>query len=126
MAVFVLIICLALCIGLGVFLLYVLLQKPDTRESFRILMNGIKEGFKGAGFLLPRKYPVELYVWEPVEDDDVCEDCLERSSLPPMDIADWMKEGLPGTPEAETECGEKCRCRLVLYNPRKATRRKSI
>ena len=81
-----------------------------------VIKNGIKEGLKGSGFLLPKtRYPVELYQWVAMDDEEVCEDCLERASLPPMDIADWMKEGLPGTPEADTQCGEDCRCKLVPY-----------
>ncbi len=64
------------------------------------------------------KYPVELWKWETLDDEEVCEDCLERASWPPMDIADWMKEGMPRTEEAETHCGENCRCELVIYEPR--------
>lgn len=59
-------------------------------------------------------YPIELYKWVTAGDGAVCEDCLQRASWVPMDIADWMKEGLPRTPEADTACGENCRCRLVM------------
>lgn len=61
------------------------------------------------------RYPVELYKWVAMDDEEVCEECLERASWPPMDIADWMKAGLPRTPEADTECGRNCRCQLMLY-----------
>ncbi len=63
-------------------------------------------------------YAVELYKWVTADDSAVCEDCLKRASWAPMDIADWMKEGLPRTPEADTACGENCRCRLVLAQKR--------
>jgi len=63
------------------------------------------------------KLPVELYKWVIVDDERVCDDCLERASWAPMDIANWMKEGMPRTPEADTECGEECQCRLVPYKP---------
>ncbi len=63
------------------------------------------------------RYPIELYIWKTKDDEAVCEDCLERAGWAPMDIADWMKEGLPGTPEAACECGERCRCRLVRFEP---------
>ncbi|MCK5214249.1 MAG: hypothetical protein KAR05_02715 [Candidatus Omnitrophica bacterium] len=66
------------------------------------------------------KYPLELWIWQTSRDHEVCEDCEERASWPPMDIADWMKEGLPGTEEACTECGEDCRCRLIPFNPKKS------
>jgi len=82
-------------------------------------LNGFKEGLKASGLARsPARYPVELWEWVTLDDDEVCEDCLEKASLPPMDIADWMKEGLPGTPEAQTECGQNCRCQLVPYNPK--------
>ena len=63
-------------------------------------------------------YPVELYKWVTAGDGAVCGDCLERASWAPMDIADWMKEGLPRTLEADTACGENCRCRLILTQRR--------
>jgi hypothetical protein len=58
---------------------------------------------------------LELWKWETLQDEDVCDDCLERATWPAMDIADWMKVGMPGTPEVETECGDNCRCQLVRY-----------
>ena len=103
-----------------VVLLYALLKQPRYQESLHALMGGLKEGLKGCGFKMSQhRYPVELYLWMTVDDENVCEDCRERASWPPMDIADWMKEGLPGTPEAETECGDDCRCKLVRYKARK-------
>ena len=121
--IFLLVLCSIACVGLGACLLIYFLKYSGTSDSLQALFHGIKEGLKGAGFLFHRKYPVELYVWKISNDDDVCEDCLERASWEPMDIADWMKEGLPGTPEAETECGKNCRCKLALYNPHPAHRR---
>ena len=92
-----------------------LIRSSKSKETFHTILNGLKEGLKGCGFNLQGpKYPVELYEWVAANDDEVCEDCLERASWPPMDIADWMKEGLPKTSEADTECGENCRCKLVL------------
>jgi hypothetical protein len=84
-------------------------------QSLRLLMGAIHKKFHAYGLRAgPRPYPVERYKWVTAGDDAVCEDCLQRASWAPMDIADWMKEGLPRTPEARTECGENCRCRLVL------------
>jgi len=111
------ILCLTLFIALTSFLGWFFLQDPKSQESLRTLRAGFQTAMKDCGFTTKRKYPVELWVWETMHDEDVCEDCLERASWPPMDIADWMKEGIPGTPEAETECGEHCRCRLVRYHP---------
>ena len=64
------------------------------------------------------RYPLDLWVWETANDGEVCEDCRERASWPPMDIAEWFKEGFPRTPECETHCGENCRCQIVPYKPR--------
>lgn len=64
------------------------------------------------------RFPLDLWVWETANDEEACEDCRERAAWPPMDIADWMKEGLPRTPESDTHCGENCRCQIVPYKPR--------
>ena len=104
------ILCSVACLGLGACLLIYFFKYSGAGGSRQALLDGIFSFFR-------RTYPAELYRWEIAEDDDVCEDCLDRASWEPMDIADWMKEGLPGTPEAETECGKNCRCKLVLYNP---------
>jgi len=111
--------CLILVI-IVVILLGILLKEPRTQEAFHLLMGGIKKGLKGCGFKIRQhRYPVELYVWVTRNDEEVCEDCRDRASWPPMDIADWMKEGIPGTPEAETECGAQCRCKLMRYRAKK-------
>ena len=64
------------------------------------------------------RYPLDLWVWEHANDGKVCADCHDRASWPPMDIAEWIKEGLPRTPECDTQCGENCRCQIVPYKPR--------
>ena len=89
----------------------------NKASFFSLRWQDFKEELKGNLFL-PRKYrcPLELWKWETTDDESVCEDCLERANWPPMDIADWMKEGLPGTPEAHTHCKEHCRCELVLHH----------
>ena len=91
-----------------------LIKNPYLEAALSIIISGMKDSFRGYGIFMPkRKYPLDLYHWQTMDDDEVCEDCLERSHWPPMDIADWMKEGLPRTPEAETKCGKDCRCDLV-------------
>ena len=92
-------------------------KSPAWQETIHTLTNGFREALRGCGFLTPKRYMSELWKWETMQDEDVCEDCQERASWPAMDIADWMKEGMPGTPEAETRCGENCRCQLVRYDP---------
>ena len=95
------------------------LKNPHLADALSTILGGVKHSFRWFGFVTPgQKYPIELYQWQTMEDDEVCEDCLERSTWPPMDIADWMKEGLPGTAEAETQCGKNCRCELVIYKPK--------
>ena len=91
------------------------------REVFRIIRTGFHHGLRQCGITIPnKKLPVELWKWQTMEDEDMCEDCLERSRWPAMDIADWMKEGLPGTPEAKTQCQENCRCGLVVVDQKKS------
>ena len=86
--------------------------------GLKILQNGLPAGLKDIGSNNPRhNYQAELWKWETMHDENVCKDCLERSTWPAMDIADWMKEGMPRTPEAETKCSENCRCQLVRYYP---------
>ena len=84
------------------------------KEALAIVRNGMRQAFLGCGFSFQKtRHPVELYSWQTMDDEDVCEDCLERASRPAMDIADWIKEGLPRTPEAGTKCGKNCRCELI-------------
>lgn len=85
-----------------------------------IISNGFRTALCQCGLGPQRsRYEIELFVWE--SDDNVvcrqCDVCQERKEWPPMDIADWMAEGIPRTPEADCECGEHCQCRLVRYNP---------
>ena len=90
----------------------------STKEALRTIMNGFRQGLRHCGVnLSKKKCPVELWKWETMKDEDVCEDCLERTSWPPMDIVDWMKEGVPRTPEADTYCSPNCRCELIRYKP---------
>ena len=97
------------------------------REVFRIIRTGFHHGLRQCGLTISKKkLPIELWKWQTMDDEDVCADCLERATRPAMDIADWMKEGLPGTPEAYTECGESCRCELVLYEQKKNIFRKHL
>ena len=99
-------------------LLWFGLRHPRLKENFKTIKKGFSAGLKSSGLTVPKNnYQSELWKWETMNAEDVCEDCLERSSWPPMDIADWMKEGMPRTPESETKCGENCRCQLVRYYP---------
>ena len=105
-----------------------------NKESAKALADGFKHALADCGlFTRKNECPIELYKWVTMDDEDVCDDCLDRASWPPMDIADWMKYGLPQTSEADTECCRNeilfddydedeeaypvsgCRCRLVLY-----------
>lgn len=95
------------------------LSYPErAKEALRIIIGGFRQGLRQCGLLIAKKKcSVELWKWQAMDDEDVCEDCLQRASWPAMDIADWMKEGLPRTPEAQTECEEHCRCELVRHEP---------
>ena len=65
-------------------------------------------------------YTLELYEWAVTEDGEVCEDCKELTSLPPMDLADWMNEDLPYPPPPEARCKGDCRCKLTLCERRRS------
>lgn len=80
-----------------------------------IFVLGLKNGFKQSLHCSP-KQKNQQWIWSTMHDEDVCADCLERSTWPPMDIADWIKAGLPKTKEADTTCGHNCRCQLVVYS----------
>lgn len=87
--------------------------------SLYLLGNALKKKIRDRRLRASQgPFPVELYKWVTAGDSAVCADCLERASWAPMDIVDWMKEGLPRTPEADTACGENCRCRLILTQRR--------
>ena len=93
-----------------------MVQHPHFKEGIKILQNGFRAGLKGSGLTpLKPRYKIERYKWVSMDDDEVCEDCLKRASWPAMDIAEWMKLGLPNTPETDTRC-DHCRCELVLEN----------
>jgi hypothetical protein len=105
-----------LFIGVLALLIALAISNHHVRESFSIIGNGIKNALKGCGFTLSKRpYTVELYQWVVMDEEHVCDDGLKRASWPAMDIADWMKAGLPGTPEANTECGTNCSCQLILH-----------
>lgn len=110
--------CFILFIFTAAFLTAILLNNsPSSSPSaWQTLLNRIRERLNGDGRHPPKhRYPVELWVWDNSEEDDPCEESLERCTWAPMDIADWMKEGIPQTPESGTEMCEGCRCQLVRY-----------
>lgn len=103
-----------------------LFNRSKPSGILKTVTNGFRDALKRYGFLTPStRYPVELYKWIVLDEDDVSEECLERSQWPAMDIADWMKAGLPNTPEGPCQRGKDCKCELILYKqtryPEKST-----
>lgn len=95
-----------------VFLLGCFVMRPAV---FHTLIDGIKHSLEDCGFhLKSRGYRVELYKLEPVEEGDLCDNCVEKLDNPPMDIADWMKEGFPKNPPPFSKCDGHCKCQLIL------------
>lgn len=112
-----------LCMAAAIILLYSLFTNQGKENWLSTLNNGIKEGLRGCGFKIKKsEYSIELYRWVITDPENVCDDGLDRANWPAMDIADWMKVGLPGTPEADTECGEDCTCELRLYKKMEVVR----
>lgn len=89
-------------------------HSAHSSDGWHALIENIKERLQGNSLKVPQsRYPVELWVWDNSEEEDPCEESIERAAWAPMDIADWMKEGMPQTPESGTEMCEGCNCRLV-------------
>ena len=101
------------------------LNRRKEHEGLTILLNGFKNALSGWGLFTKSKdeYVVELYKWIILDDEDVCDECLKKASLPAMDIADWMKEGLPEDPPPYSACGGECKCKLVLFEKRSVRNR---
>ena len=99
----------------GIFLIYALIQTflQEDKETF---VEGFRNALADCGFFLKKGgYSVELYKWVANDNEEICEESLERTQWPAMDIADWMKAGLPCSAEGESLCGQDCSCKLVLY-----------
>ena len=104
----------------AVFLIYYLFRLSRHDRSLPVFFAGIKTALKDCGFHFKnRSYSLELYKWAINENEEVCEESLDRASWPAMDIADWMKEGLPRDAEGHSLCGKDCDCKLILYKKEK-------
>ena len=98
----------------GLFLIYAMTQsfQQNDREAF---VRGLKNALRDCGLSFPKKsYSVELYKWVANDNEELCEESMDRTDWPAMDIADWMKAGLPCSSEGESLCGQECSCTLVL------------
>ncbi|MGE0267854.1 MAG: hypothetical protein AB7S78_05310 [Candidatus Omnitrophota bacterium] len=111
------------------FLIYYYFKNLNHDGAFDTFKNGIKTAFKDCGFNVKTKdsgYSIELYKWTINENDEVCEEALDRATWPAMDIADWMKEGLPRSADGTSLCGRNCRCKLNRYKVRRSRQPKSF
>jgi len=116
----IIVLCLILFISSILLLISWFLTTSIGKTTFNIIQHGFHNALNryGLGPHRPR-YDVELYIWEPGENIvcQQCDVCQDRQEWAPMDIADWMAEGLPGTPETDCNCGQHCQCHLTRYNP---------
>lgn len=104
---------LTIVLGAGVFFHSLNLLFQDDHAD--IFADGIKNGLEKCGFRFKKKtYPVELYKLVVAEDGELCEDCEEKLTGAPMDIADWLKIGFPKNPSPFCACEGQCKCKLVL------------
>jgi len=107
--------CTTLFLSSLIFLIFMLSTEDRYKDKLMIIKEGIFEAFRNCGLIFKkRNNRVELYQWVTAEDESVCSNCYQRSLMAPMDIIDWMEEGLPRTPEARTLCKENCRCSLII------------
>ena len=98
----------------GLFLLVALVKaiRLDDKKTF---FHAFKDALRECGFRWRQGYSLELYKWVPDDSEEICEESAERAQWPAMDIADWMKAGLPQDENGHSMCGQDCSCRLVLY-----------
>ena len=95
------------------------------------IVRWTKEGFRHAlldcGFRFPQS-PQEpgLWRWVACDDDGTCPDCEQRARWGPQPFRFWLDAGLPGTAEAGTLCGPRCRCRLVAHHSDRPVVREKI
>jgi hypothetical protein len=95
-------------------LLVVMALSSERRSDpfWQTLLNGFNHALRDSGFQEPsHKQKVPYFRWIP--GPGACEESHQRAHWPSMDIIDWMKEGLPGTPEMRNKCGQQCHCRLI-------------
>jgi len=114
--------------AVAAFLIYYYIKSLSNDGAFEALKNGIKSACQGFRFDEKTKdnsYSIELYKWSINENDEVCEEALERATWPAMDIADWMKEGLPRSADGTSLCGRNCQCKLNRYKVRRTRQPKS-
>ncbi len=109
------------------FLVFYYLKSLKSDGFFDIFKNGWLSALKDCGFRFSdqKNYPIDVYKWTINERDDVCEESLDRTTWPAMDIADWMKEGLPRYSDGSSLCGRDCRCKLTRYKVRRSKQFKS-
>lgn len=109
-------------IAIALFLIYYFIKEIRNDGALLTLIAGIKNALKDCGFYLRnRNYSIDLYRWViDNEDEEICDESYERAQWPAMDIADWMKEGLPRNAQGETLCGRDCNCRLILERKKPA------
>ncbi|MCA9405608.1 MAG: hypothetical protein KC684_03660 [Candidatus Omnitrophica bacterium] len=105
-----------LIIGVSGWLIWMLLKGQNWQDIVQTIRHGFETAIKSCGFHTHQtRYPVELYKWVVLDEEDVSDECLERTIWPEMDIADWMQAGLPNTPEGPCQRGKECKCKLILY-----------
>ena len=99
------------------YLLYYIILKLKENGAWQTFNKKFKNALKPYGFSMGhKKYPIELYKWVICDDDDdVCDESIHRATFPAMDIAEWMKKGLPHSANGESICGKKCHCRLIHW-----------
>jgi len=102
----------------SVFLINFIIKSSSANSALHGIINGFKDALHGSGFIVANRHQrAELFRLELLDEDDdeTCDECLEKISSPPMDIADWMGEGFPKQPDPSSKCGGECRCELVRH-----------
>ncbi|MBP9853422.1 MAG: hypothetical protein KBD53_00985 [Candidatus Omnitrophica bacterium] len=113
----------------AIFLLYQYFKSLINDGSFHVMKHGLNKPFKNSQFDTKanhNQYTLELYKWSINEGENVCEEALDRAAWPAMDIADWMKEGLPRSSDGTSLCGRNCQCKLTRYKVKPTRQPKSL
>lgn len=111
---------LSLFITLCLLFVYAAYTNSSLKDNLHTIKNGFKAAVKDSGFNVnSNETSIELYQWTIVKSGEVCDECLDRTEWPAMDLAEWMHEDLTLLPEEMTRCQGDCRCDLKAKRVKK-------
>lgn len=106
----------------SLFLIAYVSKNVSFLAPLQIISDGFQEALKSCGFHMRSKNSkLTQYKWIVTQDDEpICDDCLERTQWPAMDISEWMKADLPNARTPMRKCGGNCQCSLAPIQKNKS------